>query len=140
MDGIAPGGDKIAWSLATTTGVDAINLAVSKHIITSEAGAKLKLKFVQDVAENGVIGWINDQTVGTMVSAFQQMDKGVFDDLDIFHLWIQLDEKKKLPRGLDLVKYDASGEQWNIFFYGASFCGLCKNTYHVPPYTKRLKR
>lgn len=95
VDGIAPGGDKIAWSLATTTGVDAIKLAVSKHIITSEAGAKLKSKFVKDVAESGVTGWINDQTVGTMVSAFRQMDREVFDDLDIFHLWIQLDEKKK---------------------------------------------
>ena len=62
---------------------------------TSEAGAKLKSKFVKDVAESGVTGWINDQTVGTMVSAFRQMDREVFDDLDIFHLWIQLDEKKK---------------------------------------------
>jgi hypothetical protein len=95
VDGFGPSGDKITWSLAITTGVDAIKLAVSKHIITSEAGAKLKLKFVQDVAENGVTGWINDQTVGTMVSAFRQMDEGKFTDSNIGMLWSGLDEKRK---------------------------------------------
>jgi len=93
--GIGPNGSKVDGSFATTTGIDAINLAVSKNVFMPKEGAKLKKKFVQDVAENGVTGWINRQTQGTMMSAFVQMDTEKFADLEISKMWSVLDEDKK---------------------------------------------
>lgn len=83
------------------TGQDALNTAIGGRVIKAKEGAKLWLKFRKAMAEEGVNKWINTQTADTLMDAYSQMDKGVFENKNgtpntvIQKLWDELDEDKK---------------------------------------------
>jgi len=99
LDGLKKTHDPINTPFSTQLNLematDAINTAIDGRNITAEEGAKLLLKFRDDLSEQGVKRWINSQTSDTLMNAYRQMDKGKIDNPVIQELWNQLDDDKK---------------------------------------------
>jgi CRISPR/Cas system CSM-associated protein Csm2 small subunit len=91
--------DPIKTPISTKTnfgiGAKAITDAVNGRNITAEEGAKLLIKFRNELSEQGVKRWINSQTSDTLMKAYHQMDQGKIKNLAIRRLWDQLDDDKK---------------------------------------------
>jgi len=80
--------------MAIDTGTGMIDDAIAAGFIDPKAGAVKKLKFIQDVAEESVLGWMNDPKQ-TLIAVYAQMGKGEFGDSSIQKMWDTLDEKTK---------------------------------------------
>jgi len=80
-------------------GVDLIETAVRNNIIDPDAGAKLIIKFKQNVSENIVTGFINSRTLvgveNTLMDALTQMEEGEFQNPLVTAAWKNLEEPKK---------------------------------------------
>ena len=79
-NGFGAKGNKITTSMALSTGIQSIDNAVMTGVIKPAAGAKLKIKFQEDMNFKAVLGWLNTRPVGSMVDAFKQMNTGNFKD------------------------------------------------------------
>lgn len=94
--GIGLDGKEIDINTASITGVRAIDAAVKGNVIKAAEGAKLKIKFSQDMAENTMTGWILRQKVGDWKAAFAQINAGKFTDSAVQNAWELMDEQKRL--------------------------------------------
>jgi hypothetical protein len=88
---------EVSGQIAIETGIKMIDEAIAGGVIDAQVGAAKKLKFIQQVAEEGVLGWMNrpDQE---LIAVHTQMSKGKIDPTDspgIQKLWDILDEKTK---------------------------------------------
>ena len=72
------GGNPVDSDMAMSTGLFAIDLAISRHIIKADAGAKLKIKFAGDIAKNGISAWVNTTEKENLMSVYDQMRIGKF--------------------------------------------------------------
>ena len=61
-----------------TNGINSIDKMVKLGVIKADAGAKLKIKFKQDSAKNGILSWVNSQAKDSLVDVYDQMAGGVF--------------------------------------------------------------
>jgi hypothetical protein len=99
LHGLKKTHDPIKNPLSTAVNIktasDAIAAAIQGQNITREEGTKMFIKFRKELAEEGVTRWINGQTADTLMSAYDQMDKGNIKNPAIQALWSELDEDKK---------------------------------------------
>jgi len=88
---------KVDVDTAIKMGIADIENAVKNGVIAADKGAKRALKFVSHLADNAVVGWLNDPLAGTTRSKLIEMETGKFVDQDIQKYWelIGSDERKK---------------------------------------------
>ena len=87
----------VSGQVAIETGTKMIDDAIAGGVIDAQVGATKKLKFIQQVAEEGVLGWMNDPDQ-ELIAVYTQMSEGKIDPTDspgIQKLWDILDEKTK---------------------------------------------
>ena len=84
--------------IATAAGLDAIAKAIYGGVIKPDVGAKRRIKFLHDVAKNGIASWVNTTPKEGLENVYDQMDDGIFtgankkqNELD----WKQLTEIEK---------------------------------------------
>ena len=90
-----PNGSAVSAQIATQTAFASIDAAVAGNVIRAEEGAKLKIKFRDDMAVEGVTKWFNNQTGDTLMDAWRQMDTDSIQDPAVANLWKVLPEEKK---------------------------------------------
>jgi len=110
--GIGPTNKPINSKDALLTGLTGIENAINTGVIDAVKGAKLKLKFRSDVAEQSVIGWINSQAPETLIDTYKQMATQTFNDPDIALMWGVLGETKKATLIAQAITNVA---RWNSF-------------------------
>ena len=97
-------------------GIDAINTAIAGRNITREEGAKMLIKFKEDMAEEGVQKWLNAQ-IGPkdLLSAYKQMDTNAFEGKSgkfVRTLWTGLSaDKKRQLRSRAITEWSRLGSQ-----------------------------
>ena len=110
--GIGPAGKPINSKDALLTGFKGINDAINTGVTDAVKGAKLKLKFRSDVAEQSVTGWINSQAPETLLDTYTQMANQKFNDPNIALMWGVLGEKTKAKLTAQAITNVA---RWNSF-------------------------
>ena len=81
-----------------TIGINSIDKMVKLGVIKADAGAKLKIKFKQDSAKNGILSWVNSQAKDSLVDVYDQMAGGVFQGNNAKQNaadWSNLNEKER---------------------------------------------
>ena len=88
---------KVNVDTAIRMGADDINKAVQNGIIKADVGSKKLIKFIDKMADNAVVSWLNGPIGGTMRSKLLQMESGKLADPDMQKYWDRIsgDERKK---------------------------------------------
>ena len=88
---------KVDVDTAMRMGLADIDRAVKSGVIKADVAAKRAIKYVTHLADNAVVGWLNDPAGGTTRSKLLEMEAGKFADKDIQKYWgiIGSDERKK---------------------------------------------
>tara|TARA_R110002012_G_scaffold56350_1_gene144357 strand:+ start:661 stop:2187 length:1527 start_codon:yes stop_codon:yes gene_type:complete len=87
----------ITVETAIRMGTTDIENAIKSGVISADVGAKRAIKFTKRLADNAVVGWLNNPMTGTTRTKLKEMESGVFKDRDIQTYWrlYGSDERKK---------------------------------------------